>query len=244
VKLHAINDDLKTTLWCGPAALAAISGKPASHCVLAIRHSLNPAYYHKPVKGVSNTILIRAAEKLGFSMTKCFEQINYAKGLILKFNQLPTLARFCREHRELLRRETILINITGHYVVVSGRSFIDNHTGKPVSLASAPHRRCRVQNAWIVRQVGPDIVPAPIPKPPPLPSIRATEALARKFEITVEPHLPGEYWVYPPPGFESQEIDPYYDEHLAYDANEARERVNRYIELIGSMRAGEVKVST
>lgn len=247
-KLHAIKHDLRTTLWCGPAALSTITGKATSHVHEAIRQSKNPAYYHKPIKGVSNGILVKAAQMLGCEI---FEHFNYARercnatrfGVAAPKWQPPTLARFCREHRELLRKETLIINVTGHYVVVSGRSFIDNHTKQVVPLSKAPHRRCRVQASFVVRAgFKPDAVKPATPKPV-FPSIRGTVERAKQFDIIVEPHLPGEYWVYPPPGYENEVVDPYFDEHLAYDADEARKRVDRYIQIIGEMKAGEVKVA-
>lgn len=243
MKLHAIKHDLKTALWCGPAALSAVTGKPTSHVVEAIRQSVNPAYRNKPVKGVSNEILRRAAELLGCDIICHFNYImerrNASVDERLSRHRIgtwrpPTLAAFCRQHRELLRHEILIINITGHYVTVSGRSFIDNHTGKVVPLSEAPFRRARVQVAWIVRPglKLDKVAPAP-PKPadPNAKYRRESNELAKRYHISIEPHLPGEYWVYPPPSIEH--IDPYADEHLAYDGwPDVRARVQRYAELV------------
>lgn len=238
MKLHAIQHDLKTTLWCGPAALSAVTGKSTSHVHEAIRQSMNPAYRHKPIKGVSNTILVRAAELLGCEVIAHFSfvnelRLNYGR---IGFNpKPPTLAKFCRDHRELLRSEILIINITGHYVTVSGRSFIDNHTGKVVLLSSAPFRRARVQAAWIIRPgMKLDKVAPPMPKPadPHAKARRESQALAKQYGILLEQHNPGEYWVYPPDGLETEKLDPYYNEHLAYDGwSDVHKRVTTYVKL-------------
>lgn len=44
---------------------------------------------------------------------------------------------------------TYLVNVTGHYVLVSGRQFVDTYTrGEWVNIGKAPHRRCRVEHVW------------------------------------------------------------------------------------------------
>lgn len=248
MKLHEIKHDLKTVLWCGPAALSAVTGKPTSYVVQAIRQSVNPAYRNKPVKGISNEILRRAGELLGCEMVKHFDyamehrnMFNAPRPLFqtVKWNP-PTLAKFCRDHKELLRHEILIINITGHFVTVSGRSFIDNHTGKPVPLSKAPFRRARVHVAWIVRpgMKLDKVAPAP-PKPvdPHAKIRRECRAFSEQYGISIEPHLPGEYWVYPPDGLGTEKLDPYYDEHLAYDGwPEVYKRVLKYVSLAKVMQ--------
>jgi hypothetical protein len=43
--------------------------------------------------------------------------------------------------------------VPGHYVLVSGRKFVDTHTkGEWVFLRSAPHRRKRVKEVFLVER--------------------------------------------------------------------------------------------
>lgn len=61
----------------------------------------------------------------------------------------PTLAQWLRQRPD--RAGTYVINVTGHYVLVVGRKFVDTKTGGEwVSIAKAPHRRTRVENVWKV----------------------------------------------------------------------------------------------
>jgi hypothetical protein len=63
----------------------------------------------------------------------------------------PTLAGWLRQRPD--RAGTYVINVTGHYVLVVGRKFVDTATrGEWVSIAKAPHRRTRVENVWQVRR--------------------------------------------------------------------------------------------
>jgi hypothetical protein len=60
-----------------------------------------------------------------------------------------TLSAWLRQRPD--RAGTYVINVTGHYVLVVGRKFVDTQTsGEWVSIAKAPHRRARVENVWQV----------------------------------------------------------------------------------------------
>lgn len=60
-----------------------------------------------------------------------------------------TLAAWLRQRPD--RAGTYVINVTGHYVLIVGRKFVDTATrGEWVSIAKAPHRRTRVENVWQV----------------------------------------------------------------------------------------------
>lgn len=144
-KLHPIKNDIKTTLWCGPAALATITGRPVSECMQAIRDARNWGR-NKPIKGVSCWLLEQAAKRLGLR----FEQVFTTFGGENVMRPRPTLAAWTRENKSKFADAPVLLIVTGHYVTVAGNSFNDNHTRTPVRLRRAPHRRKRVKAAWRV----------------------------------------------------------------------------------------------
>lgn len=233
MKLHAINHDLKTTLWCGPAALAAISGLPTSH-VMAVLRSVTG---QQVVKGVTNWALKKAGEQLGF---RFISQPIEGPEPSTPFRCLPTLARWTAENPQLLAAGAVIVNVTGHYVTVKGRSFIDNGTRKPVSLKKAPHRRARVQAAWhVVPMPGFKVLTptAPPPKveparPAPNPAKREAYRLAMTvegLEIDREARGSDVIWVYPPPALSADEKDRYAGDHGCYDWDEVLKRVKNYI---------------
>ncbi len=68
---------------------------------------------------------------------RAFPPRSWAKG------ERPTLARWLRERYPFQMDRIYLVNITGHFVVVRGRKFVDNKTMEPVFIRQAPGRRSR-----------------------------------------------------------------------------------------------------
>jgi len=141
-RLHPIRHDLPTILWCGPAALSVTTGYPTS---VIHRHIM--AYTgRRRVKGVNNYTLVNVAKQLGYALQPVFQATTHR----------PTLAAFLRTHRHEVNAYPVIVNVTRHYVVVSGRTFIDNQVKVPTPLKKAPGRRRRVFRAWRVVPVGLD----------------------------------------------------------------------------------------
>jgi hypothetical protein len=156
-KLHPIKHDLPGTLWCGPAALSAVTGEPTSRIHDIIKKIRGD---NKPVKGVRNSELVKTAFVLGYALEPMFDYLEEWGKLpycgrppLSRFK--PTLARFVRLNRKELARFPMIVNVTGHYVVVSGRTFLDNNVGAAVPLKKAPRRRCRVKKAFRVVRIFP-----------------------------------------------------------------------------------------
>jgi len=151
-KLHPIKHDLPGTLWCGPAALSITTGQPTS----VIHRHIIAKTGKRRVKGVTNLVLGHVANALGFKLELIYnwtEDHRYEMqwGIPRRIqNPVPTLARFLREQRENLSSAPVIVNVTRHYVVVQGRTFIDNQVGKPIPAKKAPGRRRRVFRAWRV----------------------------------------------------------------------------------------------
>ena len=128
--------------WCGPTAIAAITGVPAEEVErLILEHrKTNPVPKRRlvgakgrPVKTMWSSEVVPIMAKLGWRCTK---------------------AEWCREtfagwqRRTAGKRGTYIILVTSHFVAVSGRWFTDTHKRTPVRLTEAPHKRKRVQWAW------------------------------------------------------------------------------------------------
>jgi hypothetical protein len=223
VRLKPVVHDNKSKLWCGPAVLSSISGQPTS-----IIHRMIRDYTGRPsVKGTSHSAVVTVAGKLGYHMVTHHVPV---KGR-------PTLAAWLRQNRTLVASNTIVIGLTNHWVAVSGRSFVDSHTKKPVSYGKAPHRRCRVERYMIVsRNAFEPQLPVIVKKTDPHRKLREeAKALAAKYGIRLEKYenaAPGapEYWVYPPEALDSDEADRYAGDHLGCDWGEILHRVKGYVE--------------
>lgn len=148
--IFPITHDLHTVLWCGPAALSACTGRPTSEIHQAIKQVRKST---KPVMGVAPSELKGAANLLGFDFRVLWSAFykDPMGGNFWVARPKPTLAAFLRNFGPLIKKESpVIVNVTGHYVVVTDRLFVDNRTGKPVPLRVAPGRRARVKFAWAV----------------------------------------------------------------------------------------------
>lgn len=231
MKLHPINHDLKTTLWCGPAALATVTGKPVSECVAALQKTTRKT---APIKGVTNLMLTRAAAHLGIKLVELPPPVQ-------ETFLMPTLAAWTRCNRHEFAAQPVIVNVTGHYVVVSGRSFNDNHTRTPVNLKKAPHRRARVQHVFRCEPLPPgspvpEVLPKDIPPRVAHPEFQArceARRLAALFGVEVERDVNTNdlIWVYPPKSLAwPEEKDRHAGDHATYSWAEALRRVKEYIE--------------
>lgn len=222
-----INHDLKTALWCGPAAISAVTGAPTSQIVALAKKFTG----RQVIKGMNVYTLRQVLNALGYRTEEAYSALRawtFERGSDLRD---PTLAKWTRENREKFSRLPCIVMTTSHYVTVKGRSFIDNHTKKPVPLSKAPWRRARVAQAWQVQKVeGPVLEIAP-PVKSTMVTTGKTAALRlaklHSIEVTPEDDL---IWVYPPPALTDESVDQYAGDHAAYDWADALQRVQGYVE--------------
>lgn len=121
-------------VYCGPFAASAITGK----YVEDIENKINEHRKRSPGTKITTTYnhdITYALKKLGYRVE--YEREHYEK------HPCPTLARWMRERDNL--EASYLVLVTGHWVAVKGRKFVDTFTGLPVFLRAAPHRRKRIQ---------------------------------------------------------------------------------------------------
>lgn len=223
MKLHPIVHDLKTTLWCGPGALATISGQPSSVCMKALRDS---TWQDRPIKGVGCGLLVKAAARLGYRLTS----------LPVNAGHKLTMAAWTRENAAAFAQNPVVLVVANHYVTVKGRSFNDNWCKVPMPLKKARLRRARVCNAYRVEEMNPDTTP-PIAKPikpavaRPARDMSKGHALsmASRYGVKLSTESGSDViWVYAPDALDSEAKDHYYGDHACYDWAEALERVKKY----------------
>lgn len=154
VGLHVVENDTKAKAFCGPTAIAAITGQPISvvrdACRMA-RHGADwPTKFQRApnVKGMFNRELEIALRTLGYI------------GRWVQVQGRPTLAAWLDSRTAEQRRSPCVVNVTGHYVTVSGYEFVDTFTkGEIVDVDEAPRRRKRVQHVFVVSG---RIAPSPV----------------------------------------------------------------------------------
>jgi hypothetical protein len=132
--------DAQKRLYCGPVAVAALIGADVDEVIRVIQLHRNN---RRQVRGTNASELHNAFRHFGCGIQLVAD---------LSRNS-PTLAIWERDRTDLEFEQAWLLVVTGHWVAVRGRWFVDTFTaGKPVRITDAPRRRKRVRYAYRVHR--------------------------------------------------------------------------------------------
>lgn len=136
-------------MWCGPAALSAVTGKTVEELGLQEVRSMHDAQLQNKLYEsgfTSSKVKIRYAT---FDRTR---RDPWWPGFVHNETVVntPTLARFLRERTPEQRRQTMVIAAGSHYVVVERDWLVDNSNPDGVDIMDYGFRRRRVTAAFIV----------------------------------------------------------------------------------------------
>jgi len=127
--------DTRSGLFCGPVAVAALIGANVDEVIQVIQRHRNN---RRQVRGTHAHELQHAFRHFGHDLQLVAD---------LSRNS-PTLATWERERTNWEFEQAWLLVVTGHWVAVRGRWFVDTwSSGTPVRIADAPWRRKRVRYA-------------------------------------------------------------------------------------------------
>lgn len=142
MKLHnPKRQDGSTHMYCGPAALCAISGDSYER----VRKIVNTRIrFRKENQGITSMAMSEVKDALYHLGFNCTWNPANVKGM--------TLNQYLKSRREHEKNVTLVINLTDHFVVVQGDKLVDNHTTIPVHIAIAPWKRKRVESVWFVTE--------------------------------------------------------------------------------------------
>ncbi len=149
--LHAVNRDVKGGVYCGPTAIAAITGQPVSVIykkIRRVRAEGDRRRYGKVVNGGnvkrSDGNKRRIVGTHNWEVLKVLKRLGY--NAVAKGAEVMTLRAFCEDRAHLGPH---LINVTGHYVTVSRGMILDTRTGYvPIPWQNYPRLGWRVQRWW------------------------------------------------------------------------------------------------
>lgn len=136
--------------WCGPYALAYI-GKISYEEALEVFRRIRGYRGRPDVEGVYNYEMSKA---LGLVLNRPVGNPTHAHRTVYRTNSwgerrptdgYPTLTQWLKTRD---KTATYLVNVTGHYVVITPKSLLDNQSMKKTPLKSAAHRRKRVRAYW------------------------------------------------------------------------------------------------
>lgn len=126
--------------YCGPAAISAITGISTDDAAAVVRH-LHPG--RGPVKGMHNSELVGALEKLGARVVQ-------VHGFTPRAPK-PTLKHFIEGRIESLQKAYLVINVTNHYVAMRGELVTCSLQRRQIThYLGAKCLNRRVVKAWMV----------------------------------------------------------------------------------------------
>lgn len=211
--LHPINHDLPGALWCGPAAIAALTGFPTSliHRLVKIDREVGRA-----VKGMYPGETWRVLRQLGYSLA-----------LEIRRPGLTVRALVDESHRYGM---PLLVMTSDHYLVLNEGLYVDNGTGWPVVANVAPARYldALVETAWAVHKVAEPSIPRDTLAERTA-TMRKARALARKHGVRIDREAERYWYVWCP---ELEHDDPFDGDGWVGTEADVLARVERYVECL------------
>ena len=165
--LHDVVNDTKARAFCGPTAVAAITGEPISRVRDAfrlVRHGAGWTGYDRapPIMGTYTHEMDRVLRLFGYA------------GAWIPIDGRPTLAAYLEGRSGSQRSYPCIVRLNRHVVAVSGWLFCDTLSkGQVVDADKAPGRRKRVKEVFVVtRRIAPAVhIPSKAaPVRPPVPT--------------------------------------------------------------------------
>lgn len=202
--LKPVIHDAKQKLWCGPYAIAALTGQRTS-IVYDILKDLRGAGY---ITGLWDEELIGAFNRLGYVT------VNKIRG------QGKTSAQFARKHKEIVVART-----KDHYFVVVDGKVCDQSNQTPIDPEKAWFKDDVVLHAWTFAATRP-AAPLPVKLTDKAEMSRA-KVLAKRHGIEIEED-DDMWWV----TCERFADDPLGDDHIAYNGVQVLEKVMTYVECL------------
>ncbi|MFN6985238.1 MAG: hypothetical protein ACK4OI_10380 [Rhizobium oryzihabitans] len=142
-RLHDVVNDTKSRAFCGPTAVAAITGEPISRvrdCYRLVRYGSDWVIRRRspPVMATRLAETEKVFRLLGFAVSW------------QKVTGKPTLAAYLENRADLQRTHPCAVRVTRHLVAVSGWVFCDTFSkGQVVDVDAAPGRRKRVTDVLV-----------------------------------------------------------------------------------------------
>lgn len=140
--LHTPNYDIRGgRAFCGPTAIAAITGQPISLIREVIRAQVGTKIngHARAVMGVSNKVLLGTMDRLGW---RVIDQSGDAdRRNVFRFGDFL-------DHVQMHEHDgPYIVNVTGHYYAVDQDEICDTHTQIPIEI----HRFKNGRRRWIKR---------------------------------------------------------------------------------------------
>lgn len=161
--------DVKHTPYCGPTAVAALTGVPVGRIEKMIRRKRRGGHRdalgrRRAVRGTYTWEIVRLLTRLGCKVQEMADPES-------------TFGRFCDDTAHM--SSAFLVEVTGHFMAVYRGSFIDTGHMQPTPAAGYAKAARRVKRAWrIEAPTVPKYLTSddPVRVPKPKPDIRTVRA--------------------------------------------------------------------
>jgi hypothetical protein len=226
--IHTLVHDNKSRLWCGPAAIALLTGHPTSviHRMILDGRRGRCERGSFGVQGTTFAEVYSVLRDLGYTQQRCTPP----SAGIFKAARLVDCIAF-ESHLP------VLAATEDHWFIVFERKYFDNRHPEGVEMPEEIRSATISGMPYAWRQVGPAKLPAP--KPPPASKHRdmiEAKRLGKKYGIAIEHEVDvGAWYVHCPD--EVDEVDDIFEgDHYAYGPTEVLDKVSKYVELVKHVR--------
>lgn len=144
--LRDVVNDTKSRAFCGPMAVAAITGEPISRVRDAFRlvRYGDGWIHYKRAPAIMGT---RAQE-----VERVLRLFGYVGSWRVVDDQ-PTLAAWLEARGGIERTHPLIVQVTGHWIALCGWEFCDTRSrGRVVDAEEAPGRRKRVRRMFVITE--------------------------------------------------------------------------------------------
>jgi len=157
--LHTPIYDVRGMPYCGPTAIAAVTGEPVSIIRVIIREQIGTKKNGDamPIIGVSRQVLLKTMHMLGWNVIRAGGNVSRARSAMIRLRDEDEDKPLDRT-RDIIRLgdflDTIqmeeqagpyIVNVTRHYYAVDQDEICDTHTRIPLEV----HRFKRGRRRWV-----------------------------------------------------------------------------------------------
>lgn len=136
IRLHPLPQE-NGKKYCGPSVLAALSGKPYAE-VLMLAERVTCHQDPREIKRMSFSALHECIVDLGFKTEAEHLDDDGADSCVTMAEWIKGRDYLAVDMGDDPANDTWVLNLTGHFVIVQGGFFLDNHTKLPVPISEAP----------------------------------------------------------------------------------------------------------
>jgi hypothetical protein len=136
--LHTPIYDVRGMPYCGPTAIAAITGEPISiiRDIIRSQKGTKKNGHAMPVMGISRRVMLITMQTLGWEVVA---HTDCTKGRIYRLDEFLELVQMGTVHG------SHIVNVTGHFYAVDDDEICDTYSRIPMEI----HRFKRGRQRWV-----------------------------------------------------------------------------------------------